>query len=187
MSSLCCRAEVWRRGDGSDAALVILSLAFTRSVGCAICSKTGFFPPIQVERLGTSSTDVPKFVLTYLVERVESPEVTPTLLLLPHTVDFRFYIQHDLDSSRDPNLGEPLFSRYHRSEVLERPFKLFGIPTFPILYVSFHRFLTMTKGFSFPFSKNLRVEQRVNASLYHGSESRFFPRKPSCCSKIGFY
>ncbi|GBN84517.1 hypothetical protein AVEN_181858-1 [Araneus ventricosus] len=109
------------------------------------------------------------------------------MLLILHTADFRFYIQHDLDSSRDPNLGEPLFSRYHRSEVLERPFKLFGIPTLPILYVSFHRFLTMTKGFSFPYSKNPRVEQRVNAPFYHGSELRFIPKKPSCSFKIGFY
>ncbi|GBN47464.1 hypothetical protein AVEN_97461-1 [Araneus ventricosus] len=38
-------------------------------------------------------------------------------------------------------------------------FKLFGIPTLPILYANFHRFLTPTIGFSFPCSKYSSVQQ----------------------------
>ncbi|GBM40057.1 hypothetical protein AVEN_81270-1 [Araneus ventricosus] len=36
------------------------SWEFMRRLRYAICNKTGFFSPIQVERLGTSFTDVPK-------------------------------------------------------------------------------------------------------------------------------
>ncbi|GBM00316.1 hypothetical protein AVEN_32655-1 [Araneus ventricosus] len=40
-----------------------LSWAFTRRLSYAICPKTGFFPPILVEKLDKAFTDVPKFVL----------------------------------------------------------------------------------------------------------------------------
>ncbi|GBM89164.1 hypothetical protein AVEN_157753-1 [Araneus ventricosus] len=89
---------------------------------------------------------------------------------LPHSsdkADFRFYFQRDLASSRGPNLGRtfvlPLSSQHGPRKAI-RPFqfdfKLFGIPTLPIRYASFHQSLILTKGFSSPCSKNRRVEQR---------------------------
>ncbi|GBM03216.1 hypothetical protein AVEN_142517-1 [Araneus ventricosus] len=83
------------------------------------------------------------------------------LLLLSHTADFRF-----LASSRSPNVGRtfvfPLPSQRGPQKVIQAfqfDFKLFGIPTLPFRYANFHRFLILTRGFSFPCSKNSSEEQ----------------------------
>ncbi|GBO39779.1 hypothetical protein AVEN_262739-1 [Araneus ventricosus] len=74
-----------------------LSRAFTRRLGYAICPTTGFFPPIQVERLGTSFTDAPK--------------CASLALRFPYSSSPTWRISDFLASSLGPNLAEPLFSR----------------------------------------------------------------------------
>ncbi|GBM05806.1 hypothetical protein AVEN_280-1 [Araneus ventricosus] len=64
-----------------------------------------FFPPIQVEKLGTSFTEAPKCATVAL----RSPS-SPTRRIS----DF-------LASSRGPNLKKPFVSHYPRSEALKKP------------------------------------------------------------------
>ncbi|GBM14685.1 hypothetical protein AVEN_97193-1 [Araneus ventricosus] len=79
------------------------------------------------------------------------------LLLLPTQ-----RISDFLASSRGPNLGKTFVfppTSQRGPQKTKRTFqfdlKLFGIPTLPIRYANFHRFLTLTKGCSFLCSKKL--------------------------------
>ncbi|GBO45449.1 hypothetical protein AVEN_231664-1 [Araneus ventricosus] len=136
-----------------DPSLRSKSWAFTRRLGYAICRKSGFFKPIQVEKLGTPFT--------------EAPKCATSALRFPYSSSPTRWISDFLASSRGPNLGKtfvfPLPSQRGPQKAI-RPFqsglKLFGIPNIQSICTNFHLFLKLTKDFSFPSSKNSRMELR---------------------------
>ncbi|GBN31546.1 hypothetical protein AVEN_186873-1 [Araneus ventricosus] len=113
-------------------------------------------PLISVEKIGKAFTNIPKIALR------QGSNSQNSSILSPHE-GFRVSF---LASTRSLNLGRtfvfPLPSQRGPRKAL-RPFhsdfRLFGIPTLPILYAIFHRFLTLTEGFSFPCSENSRLEE----------------------------
>ncbi|GBN06458.1 hypothetical protein AVEN_214287-1 [Araneus ventricosus] len=113
--------------------------------------KSGLFPPIQVEKLGTSFTEAPKCTTVALRSPYSS---FPTL----SSSDF-------LASSRGfwQKLCFPATLAKGSQNVIQpfqSDFKLFGIPNIQSICANFHRFLKLMKGFSFPCYKNSRMEQR---------------------------
>ncbi|GBM93133.1 hypothetical protein AVEN_56422-1 [Araneus ventricosus] len=82
----------------------------------------------------------------------------------PH---FSSPISDFLASLRGPNLGRTIVfqlasQRKPQKAIMpfQSDFKLFGIPILPFLFGTFHWFVTLTVGFSFPSSENSRLEQR---------------------------
>ncbi|GBM69038.1 hypothetical protein AVEN_236144-1 [Araneus ventricosus] len=97
-------------------------------------------------------------------DKFQNPRILPSHSPLHQHGGFRVSF---LASTRGPNVGRsfvfPLAS--HRGPKLESAdevldFEFIGTPPLPIIGSKFHRFSTLTIGFSFPCSKNSKMDQQ---------------------------
>ncbi|GBM65032.1 hypothetical protein AVEN_68953-1 [Araneus ventricosus] len=119
------------------------------------------------EKVGKTFMDVPKFLLRQGSKSQNSSHPLSSSPTLGFRVSF-------LASTRGPNVGRSfvlLLPSLRRpklesaDEVLD--FEFVGIPPLPIICSKFHKSSILTIGFSFPCSKNSKMDQRWMARLRH--------------------